>query len=57
MTANGIGAIGYDNIKIVPYTPSLSQDKILYMIKRFEKFSSQDKKTKERVNAENQFKS
>ncbi|CAF4931241.1 unnamed protein product [Rotaria sp. Silwood1] len=57
MTADERGTTGYNNIKIVPYTPSLSQDKIICMIKRFEKFTSKDKKIKECVNAKNQLKS
>jgi molecular chaperone DnaK (HSP70) len=57
MTANEVGTTGYNNIKIVPYTPSLSQDKIICMIKRFKKFTSKDKKIKERVTAKNQLKS
>jgi hypothetical protein len=51
MTAYETGTTRYNNIKIVPYTPSLSQDKIICMIKRFEKFTSKDKKIKERINA------
>jgi len=57
MTAYETGTTRYNNIKIVPYTPSLSQDKIICMIKRFEKFISKDKKIKERINAKNQLKS
>ncbi|CAF1119552.1 unnamed protein product [Rotaria sordida] len=57
ITADERGTTGYNNIKIVSYTPSLSQDKIICMIKRFEKFTSQDKKIKECVNAKNQLKS
>ncbi|CAF1122299.1 unnamed protein product [Rotaria sordida] len=57
ITADERGTTGYNNIKIVSYTPSLSQDKIICMIKRFEKFTSQDKTIKECVNAKNQLKS
>ncbi|CAF1354080.1 unnamed protein product [Adineta steineri] len=57
LTADESEPTYYSNIKLVSYARSLTDDKINYMMKRVEKFASQDKKTKESANAKDQFKS